>query len=77
MGAAGSRERNGLVAATGCKRGRVCPGRIWIDFPAEALMGQELINAHPLVNTATTAIGREDLLHYVQSTGHAPLVLKL
>jgi Ala-tRNA(Pro) deacylase len=42
----------------------------------EALMRHPVINAHPLVNTATTAISREDLVRFAQSVGHTPLVLK-
>ena len=39
------------------------------------LMGDPLINAHPLVNTMTTSIGREDLVRFLVSTGHEPLIL--
>ena len=37
----------------------------------QALLAFETVNFHPLVNTATTAIGREDLARFVQATGHA------
>lgn len=30
------------------------------------------INAHPLTNTMTSAIGREDLLRFFETTGHSP-----
>ncbi len=30
------------------------------------------VNAHPLVNTMTTAIALPDLLRFLESTGHAP-----
>ena len=43
----------------------------------EALMRHQVINAHPLTNEATTSIGRDDLLRFVEATGHTPLVLKL
>jgi len=39
------------------------------------LMRHETINCHPLVNTATTTIGREDLVRFLVSTGHEPLIL--
>jgi Uncharacterized conserved protein len=43
----------------------------------EGLMENEIINAHPLSNDATTSIRREDLLRFLEATGHPPLVLKL
>ncbi|MEL6724904.1 MAG: prolyl-tRNA synthetase associated domain-containing protein [Pseudomonadota bacterium] len=36
-----------------------------------ALMGFDRVNFHPLVNTATTAISREDLRRFVEATGHS------
>jgi len=35
-----------------------------------ALLAFETVNFHPLVNTATTAIRREDLGRFVEATGH-------
>lgn len=49
-------------------------GRVTVVLDAE-LMRHEVINCHPLVNTATTTIGREDLVRFLASTGHAPLIL--
>lgn len=43
----------------------------------ESLMQEEIINCHPLSNDATTSIGRDDLLRFMEATGHKPLVLKL
>ncbi|MBV1695014.1 MAG: prolyl-tRNA synthetase associated domain-containing protein [Hyphomicrobiales bacterium] len=43
----------------------------------EALMRYETINCHPLVNTATTAIGRDDLLKFMRATGHEPTIARL
>ena len=40
----------------------------------EALMGHNTINAHPLTNTMTTTIGRDDLLRFLRATGHEPRV---
>jgi Ala-tRNA(Pro) deacylase len=34
----------------------------------------EPLNFHPLVNTMTTAIGRDDLLRFLRATGHEPLL---
>lgn len=35
-----------------------------------ALMEQEVINAHPLENTATTSVSRADLLRFIEACGH-------
>lgn len=43
----------------------------------ESLLRHDVINAHPLVNDRTTAIGRDDLLRFVRATGHEPRVLKV
>jgi Ala-tRNA(Pro) deacylase len=43
----------------------------------EELIAHGTINAHPLVNTATTSIARDDLLRFLTLTGHEPLVLKI
>jgi len=42
-----------------------------------ALMENELINGHPLSNDATTTVGKQDLIRFLEATGHAPLVLKV
>ena len=41
------------------------------------LMEHDIINGHPLSNDATTSIGRDDLLRFLDATGHTPLVLKV
>lgn len=41
------------------------------------LMEHEVINCHPLSNDATTSIAREDLIRFMEATGHTPLVLKV
>jgi Ala-tRNA(Pro) deacylase len=43
----------------------------------EELMKHEIINGHPLSNDATTSIGRDDLIRFLEATGHTPLVLKV
>lgn len=49
-------------------------GRVTVVLDEE-LMQHEVINCHPLINTATTAIGRDDLVRFLKSTGHDPLIL--
>ena len=41
------------------------------------LMSHEVINCHPLVNTATTSIKSADLITFLQATGHDPIVTRL
>ena len=41
------------------------------------LMACDTIYGHPLRNTATTAIARDDLVAFLASTGHPPLVVAL
>jgi Ala-tRNA(Pro) deacylase len=41
----------------------------------EGLMRHPTINAHPLVNTMTTSIGRDDLVRFLESTGHPPRIV--
>lgn len=43
----------------------------------EDLMKFDVINCHPLSNDATTSIRRDDLLRFLEATGHKPLVLKV
>ena len=41
------------------------------------LMDGEPMNFHPLVNTATLGIGREDMLRFLRATGHEPMIVDL
>ncbi len=41
------------------------------------LMACDSINAHPLENTATTNIARDDLLRFIRATGHEPRIAVL
>ena len=43
----------------------------------ERLMQYDTINCHPLVNTATTSVPRDDLIRFIKSCGHEPRVLSL
>jgi Ala-tRNA(Pro) deacylase len=40
-------------------------------------MAFDVINAHPLTNTATTGIVRDDLLRFIRATGHEPQFINL
>lgn len=49
-------------------------GRVTVVLDAE-LMREEFVNCHPLVNTSTTTLRSADLLRFLRSTGHEPLVM--
>ncbi|MGO4389236.1 prolyl-tRNA synthetase associated domain-containing protein [Microvirga sp. 2YAF29] len=51
-------------------------GRVTMVLDAN-LMEHERVNFHPLINSMTTGVSREDLVKFLRSTGHDPLVLKL
>jgi Ala-tRNA(Pro) deacylase len=51
-------------------------GRVQVVLDA-SLMAFEEVNVHPLVNTATTTLRRDDLVRFLRETGHEPLVLAL
>ena len=38
------------------------------------MMEQATLNYHPLVNTMTTAIARDDLVRFLEATGHTPRI---
>jgi Ala-tRNA(Pro) deacylase len=38
-------------------------------------MRHEVLNFHPLENTATTTIRSDDLLRFLRATGHEPKIL--
>lgn len=48
--------------------------RVTVILDAD-MMRHERLNYHPLENTATTSIGREDLLRFIRSCGHEPHIL--
>jgi len=66
--------RPGAVTVFGAINDAESKVRIVLD---ESLMMHDIINAHPLTNEATTSIGRQDLLKFLEATGHAPAILKL
>ena len=51
-------------------------GRVSVILDA-GLMRHARLNFHPLVNTATTSIGRDDLVAFLRHTGHEPAILPL
>jgi Ala-tRNA(Pro) deacylase len=48
--------------------------RVTVILDAD-MMRHEQLNYHPLENTATTTIAREDLLRFIRSCGHEPRVM--
>ncbi|MBV5266191.1 prolyl-tRNA synthetase associated domain-containing protein [Pinisolibacter aquiterrae] len=49
-------------------------GRVTVVIDA-AMMEHEILNFHPLENTATTSIRREDFVRFLEATGHPPLIV--
>lgn len=43
----------------------------------EELMKYDSVNCHPLANTATTNLKRDDLLKFIRATGHEPRIARL
>lgn len=71
-----------LEEVWGVKPGSVTPFGAICDTAAHvtvvldaAMMRHEILNYHPLENTATTSIRREDLVTFLAATGHEPLIL--
>jgi Ala-tRNA(Pro) deacylase len=48
-------------------------GRVTVVLDA-SMMQHATLNYHPLVNTMTTSIARDDLVRFLQSTGHEPRI---
>ncbi len=51
-------------------------GRVTVVLDAP-MMEHETLNYHPLVNTMTTSIARDDLVKFLDSTGHMPRIEKV
>ena len=51
-------------------------GRVTVVLD-EGLLMHDMVNCHPLTNTATTTLATADLMAFLKSTGHEPLLLKL
>lgn len=78
----GSAEQ--LLAALGVTPGSVTAFAVFNDRTGAVtmvldagLMSSERLNFHPLINTMTCGIDREDLLRFLRSTGHEPLIVTL
>ncbi len=70
-----------MRAALGVEPGAVTPFGALNDNGSQvtvvldaAMMAQATLNFHPLVNTMTTSIGRDDLLRFLAATGHDPRI---
>ncbi len=70
-----------MRATLGVEPGAVTPFAALNDVGARvtvvldaAMMRHPTLNYHPLVNTMTTSIAREDLVRFLASTGHAPRI---
>lgn len=50
--------------------------RVSVVLDAE-MMQADLVNYHPLINTATIALQPDDLLRFLDATGHHPLIVDL
>ena len=73
-----------LEQVLGIKPGSVTPFAIINDTDGQVtvvldapMMDLPLLNYHPLENTATTAIARDDLLRFIRATGHEPRIVKV
>jgi Ala-tRNA(Pro) deacylase len=70
-----------LRAVLGVEPGAVTPfaamndvdGRVSVVLDA-AMMAHETLNYHALDNTMTTSIGRDDLVAFLEATGHVPRI---
>jgi Ala-tRNA(Pro) deacylase len=73
-----------LRAVLGVEPGAVTPfaaindkdGHVTIVLDA-AMMAHDVLNYHPLDNTMTTAIARDDLVKFLEATGHRPRIVAL
>jgi Ala-tRNA(Pro) deacylase len=51
-------------------------GRVTVVLDAE-MMEHDTLNYHPLLNTMTTSLSRDDLVKFLESTGHVPRIEKV
>jgi Ala-tRNA(Pro) deacylase len=51
-------------------------GRVTVVLDSP-MMAFETLNYHPLVNTMTTSIGRDDLVKFLEFTGHVPRIERI
>jgi Ala-tRNA(Pro) deacylase len=71
-----------LRGTLGVEPGSVTPFAVLNDTPARVnvvldavMMRQQVLNYHPLRNTMTTTIARDDLVAFLTATGHPPRIL--
>ena len=73
-----------MRALIGVEPGAVTPfaaindkaGRVSVVLDA-AMMAEPVLNYHPLVNTMTTAVSSEDLVKFLEATGHRPRIVAM
>ena len=68
----------------GVRSGSVCPFCIVNDtenqveiFLEKSMMAQEKVNYHPMLNTMTVSLKPDDLLKFIESTGHKAHIIDL
>lgn len=73
-----------LMEVLGVRPGAVTPFALINDVALRvrvvldaAMLNEDVLNYHPLRNDATCSISKEGLLRFVESCGHAPLILDL
>ncbi|MBZ0216098.1 MAG: prolyl-tRNA synthetase associated domain-containing protein [Fimbriimonadaceae bacterium] len=73
-----------LTAVLGVPAGSVTPFALINDTENRVnvvldhdMMAHDILNYHPLTNTATTRISNQDLLKFIQSCGHQPNIIKV
>ena len=73
-----------LESVLGVPAGSVTPFALLNDTVAsvtvvvdQALVDFAEVNCHPLQNTATTTLATSDLLRFIDTTGHRPIIMKL
>ena len=73
-----------LESVLGVPAGSVTPFALLNDTVAsvtvvvdQALVDFAEVNCHPLQNTATTRLATADLLRFIDTTGHRPIIMKL
>lgn len=78
----GSPER--LWTHLGVRPGSVCPYAIANDKDGAVnlildahMMGGDLVNFHPLINTMTIGVTPDDLVKFIRATGHEPRIVDL
>ncbi len=71
-----------LEEVLGVRPGSVTPFALMNDSGRQVrvvldarMMQHDVLNFHPLVNTATTSIRREDFLRFLDATGHEPIII--